>query len=339
MQSLNDTKVRKRYFSGFTTLEQYYDYLDYYTPTRDTIFPNFPDTPVEKIPKSKFELEKIHIRFNGRLRGIQDPSQYNDKTDLPSLPGTPSEIAVLKLFKKRIDDAGFDAFEPLTVPENEIQKLIFDEFKDEKINTAVLLHNLVETKLLLQVPNGYILYSPIVYVWLLNHTRSVFVSHATDNFKQIHDLVNNLLDEDSSSFIFSENPFSSAAVAKIPIEKWEVKQMSQQDDLCNKRFLVVLTKEYCKKVDSTQPPDCQESDKPGCKREFLFLMKRFKDEIKPKVTFCWFSNDPSDRFDDVVSSEVLKQIRENAGNIYIAKLEEIQSHISISLQATEPFVS
>ena len=328
LQSLNDTKVCKRYFGGFTTLKQYYHYLDYFTPTRDAIFPNFPNTPVEKIPKSKFELEKIHIRFNGRLRGIQDPSQY--KTDLPSLPRTPPEIEVMNLFKERIDAAGFDAFAPFPVPEREIQECIENKFKDEKINTAVLLHNLVETKLLLQVPAGYILYSPIVYVWLLNHTRSVFVSHAFNNFEQIHNLVKKLLNPRSSNFIFSEDPKPSA-VAKIPIEKWETKQMAAHEDLSNKRILVVLTKEYCEKVDSEQP-NRQESDKPGCKREFLYLMKRFKDETKPKVTFCWFS-DSCDNFDAAVSSSVLQQIRDNVGNIYIAKLEEIQSHISISLQA------
>ena len=97
-------------------------------------------------------ITKMHIHLNGR---ICDISAYDQREQPKILPSDPGEKAVLNLFKISQEKKGdFNPRKPVVIKEIQIVKII-----SETLDAGSMAIELVEDKWILQVKDGFTLYS------------------------------------------------------------------------------------------------------------------------------------------------------------------------------------
>ena len=112
-------------------------------------------------------ITKMHIHLNGRICEI---SAYDQREQPKILPSDPGEKAVFNLFKISIEKKGdFNPWKPVVFREIQIAKILSET--PDAGSMAIVLFKLLEDMWILQVKDGFTLYSPIHYYWIKGENK------------------------------------------------------------------------------------------------------------------------------------------------------------------------
>lgn len=192
-------------------------------------------------------IRSVHTVFGGRLRALDEFVQRSESVldftgSIPpgTIPANEVQRKILELISKQTAGRGFDPFYVVEVSVKKMEQAL--PYGAEVIENA--LSCLQEDKLILRGRDGYRYYSPIVHrMMMASHAPTVFISHATDDFKPtLPDIVTLLKD----LRVICEDQIEH--MGKSSLTKWMLGQIDRIRCFHGNRILIVLSALYCRKV-------------------------------------------------------------------------------------------
>lgn len=309
--SLNTTKLSQLSLSGFRNISQYIDYFiirphhvinllpTWYRQYRGTVDsshtgkvehilyklyyqPEVLDIHLQGLRDDLLlEITRFHGLCGGRIRTIEAWQALKSPLDL--IDFNPAEIDNATMDKLRpffTQIAHQGEFDPFNLP---VLPIVPGDGGPAAGGFQGDVNEYVRRKLITYAgPDSVTLYSPAVYIFLREHVPTLFISHSETGSPADKIALMALVAyfKEVAITVCSSDPESRAYMSQYVdnISAWEQSQVTSP----NRKIIVVLTKEYCAKVDSDEDT--------GCKREWGLVQKKLStNPSDPSIVLAYVS--------------------------------------------------